>query len=98
MLSLLARITFGTVEYILIAIISMVELLIVIRVVCDWLLRLDIMRENRFSATVFALSEPILSPIRGFIMRLTGALSIDLSPLAALLLCELLSWLVRLIF
>ena len=98
MLGLLTRFTLTTVEGVLLMLISLVEALIVIRVVIGWLIRFGMMRTNRFSDFIFTVTEPILAPIRAFLARFTGNIGIDLSPLAALLLCEILSWLVRLIF
>ena len=56
------------------------------------------MEEGRFSYVLYRITEPVLFPVRRTIQPLTNAIGVDLSPAAAILLCELLQYLMRLIF
>jgi len=64
-----------------------------VRIILSWI---PIGRDNRLIETIFALTEPILAPIRSLVQRspLGGSgMVIDFSPLIAFLLIRLVSYL-----
>lgn len=97
MLMLGLRLNLNTVEKVIITVIGLYELMIVLRVLLSWLHRLDVVPEGGFSAFLTVVTEPVLSPIREALFRLTGSKNIDFSPVVAILLAELLQWLVSVI-
>ena len=93
MLMLGLRLRLDTVERIIMTVIALYEFMIVLRVH-----RLNIIQEGPVSAFLVRATEPVLSPIRETIFRITGTIGIDFSPIVGILLCELMQWIVKLIF
>ncbi|MBQ6646271.1 MAG: YggT family protein [Clostridia bacterium] len=98
MLFLGLRVSLNMVERLIMTVISLYEFMIVLRVLLGWLQRFNILPENRVSSFLTVVTEPVLSPIRETLMRVTGGSGIDFSPAVAIILSELLQWIVRLIF
>lgn len=98
MLFLGLRVSLNTFERLIMMIISLYEFLIILRVLLGWLNRLGILPEGRVSAFLTVVTEPVLSPIREALVRLTGSTGYDFSPAVAILLGELLQWIVKIIF
>ena len=99
MLYLGLRFGLSTIPRVLMLIISLYELVIVLRVIMNLLYRAGIIvQRNGFTEFLHVVTEPVLRPIRQTIMRLTGFSSIDLSPAVAIIIGELLQWLIKIIF
>ena len=98
MLFLGLRVSLNAIERILMTIIALYEFMIVLRVILNWLQRFNILAENRFSFFLTRVTEPVLSPIRETLFRITGFSGFDLSPVVAIALGELLQWIIKLIF
>ncbi len=98
MLFLGLRVSLNAIEKIIMTVIALYEFMIVLRVLLNWLHRWGILPEGRVSFFLNRMTEPILSPIRETLFRLTGFSGIDFSPAVAIALGELLQWIVKLIF
>lgn len=98
MLYLGLRLSLNTIERLIMTVIALYEFMIVLRVLLGWLHRFGILPEGRVSTFLTVVTEPVLSPIRQTLFRFTGSVGIDFSPVVAIMLCELLQWIVRLIF
>lgn len=98
MLYLGLRLSLNAIERLIMTVIALYEFMIVLRVILSWLHRFNILPEGRFSAFLTVVTEPVLSPIRETLFRFTGSVGLDFSPAVAIALCELLQWIVRLIF
>jgi len=70
-----------------IRLLELIELAIIVRAFVSWL---PLSRDNAFIKLLYQITEPILSPIRGIIERMTAGRSImlDFSPIVAILLIE----------
>lgn len=98
MLFLGLRVSLNAIEKIIMTIIALYEFMIVLRVILNWLHRFNILPEGRVSFFLNRVTEPVLSPIRETLLRITGSVGIDFSPAVAIALGELLQWIVKLIF
>ena len=92
------RLSLRSLPEILIALVALYEFCIVLRVLLGWIRYFAKMEEGRFSYVLYRITEPVLYPVRRTIHPLTNVIGVDLSPAAAILLCEILQYLMRLIF
>ncbi|NLB82514.1 MAG: YggT family protein [Clostridiaceae bacterium] len=76
--------------YLLTRILSLVELLLLIRVIVSWLP----IGYNKFIEILYMLTEPILAPIRRLIESSIGRIMFDFSPIIAFLLIRLVKGLI----
>lgn len=98
MLTFGARLSISTIPRILITLISLFELLVVLRVIVNLYLRITQGEGGRISYTLEKLTDPVLFPIQRSMGGIISSTGIDFSPAVAIVLCEVLSWLIKLIF
>ena len=84
------RLSLNSIPKILIFLVALYELCIILSVTK--------MPEGRVSDILYRITEPVLFPVRTAVKPVLGGLPVDLSPLVAVILCELLQWLMRLVF
>ncbi len=92
------RLQLRTVPQILIFLVAVYEFCIVLRVLLGWLRYFTKTEEGPFSNILYRITEPVLYPVRRTIRPVTERLGLDFSPAVAVVLCEFLQWLMRLIF
>ena len=92
------RLSLNSIPKILIFLVALYEFCIILRVVVRIVLSITKMPEGRVSDILYRITEPVLYPVRTAIRPALGGLPVDLSPAVAVLLCELLQWLMRLVF
>ena len=93
-----ARLGFTSIGRIIVTIIAIYEFMIVLRVLLSWLHRLNILPASGVDRFLTAATEPVLGPVRQTLSRVGSFGGWDFSPVVAILLCELLQWIVKLIF
>ncbi|MBD3182907.1 YggT family protein [Candidatus Poribacteria bacterium] len=72
--------------------IDVYTILIIIRAVISWI-RPD--PYNQLVQMLYKVTEPFLGPIRKFILRYTGNMGIDFSPLVAIIILNLFKYIIR---
>ncbi len=92
------RLHLNTIPSILIFIVALYELCIVLRVLLSWLRLIAKMEEGPVSLVLYKMTEPVLFPVRRVVQPIIDAISVDITPAVVIALCELLQWLIRLIF
>ena len=98
MITLGARLSISAIPRILITIISLIELLVILRVIVHLYLRLTHSEGGKVNYLLEKATDPVLFPIQRSMDGAISATGIDFSPAVAVVLCELLSWLIKLVF
>ena len=93
-----ARLSLSRLPHVLSTIIALFEFLIILRVIIRLIFRLTKTQEGPVSGFLTAVTEPALRPFRGLLSPVASATGIDFSPAAAILACELLNWLIGVVF
>lgn len=98
MITLGARLSISAIPRILMTIVSLIELLVILRVIVHLYLRLTNSEGGKVNYLLEKATDPVLSPIQSALDGVTSSTGIDFSPAVAVVLCELLSWLIKLVF
>lgn len=98
MITLGARLHISAIPRILMTIISLIELLVILRVIVHLYLRLTHGEGGKVNYLLEKATDPVLYPIQKSMDGVISSTGIDFSPAVAVVLCELLSWLIKLVF